>query len=149
MKVEKEDRENDFAQMVIGAFRKRSKALSRRGSTVECTPVKEIVDGQESKLGRTDVTIAYRIEGARIELRLHVWADRWVWVDARRGSKTGWVWEFTDEGRFVSPGGAQDLVRRAEDTIDASYLSAVDVSPAMSKIWSKHLARGPRPIINS
>jgi len=47
--------ENDFAAAVRLAFHKRHKALSRRGATVECTPVKEIVDGHESDVGRTDV----------------------------------------------------------------------------------------------
>ena len=139
-----EAREHDFSRAVLNAFRKRFRALSRRGATVECTPVKEIVNGRESERGRTDIRIAYRVEGARVELRLHVWGDRWVWVDARRASKAGWIWEFTSEGRFISQNGARNLVARAEETMDASFLPAADVSPTMSAIWSKCLAVGPR-----
>jgi hypothetical protein len=136
----------DFSSAVLEVFRKRSRAISRRGATVQCVPVKEIVDGIKSQRGRTDVSIAYRIEGARVELRVHAWGDRWVWIDARRHSKSGWVWEFTNEGRFVSPNGARDLVACVEDTLDASFLASSKVSQAMSLIWSKRLSTGPRRV---
>jgi hypothetical protein len=129
---------------VLAAFQKRSKALSRRGVTLECTPVKEIVNGRESERGRTDVRMAYRVDGARVELRIHAWGDRWIWVDARRASKSGWVWEFTAEGRFVASNGVRDLVGLAEDTIDSSFLPGTEVVLAMHAIWSKRLATGPR-----
>jgi hypothetical protein len=134
----------DFSAALLEAFRKRSKALSRRGATVECIPVKEIVDGRESELGRTDVTIRYR--GPHAQLRVHAWGDRWVWVDARRGSKAGWVWEYTGEGRFISPSGAPGLVQLVEQTMDCAHLAASDVSRAMAAIWSKCLAVGPRRV---
>jgi hypothetical protein len=131
---------------VLAAFKKRSKALSRSGSTLECTPVKEIVDGRESERGRTDVTIDYRVDAARVTLRIHAWGDRWVWIDARRSSKAGWVWEFTAEGRFVASNGAREFVERAEATISASYLPDTEVSAAMRAIWLKCLATGPRRV---
>jgi len=136
----------DFSVALLEAFRKRSKALSRRGATVECGPVQEIVDRQESKMGRTDITIRYRVEGAHVQLRVHAWGDRWIWVDARRGSKTGWVWEYTSEGRFISPSGARGLVEFIEKTIDCSFLAVSDVSQAIAAIWSKCLAIGPRRV---
>ena len=92
-KAEHDSETADFSVALIEALRKRSKALSRRGTKVECTPVKEIVDGQEFERGRTDLTITYRVEGAHVELRVHAWGDRWIWVDARRSSKAGWVWQ--------------------------------------------------------
>ena len=75
--------------------------------------------GASPEIGRTDVSIRYRVHGASVSLRLAVWDDRWVWVDARRSSKSGWVWESTTEGRFVSAGGARDLVAHAEETLSA------------------------------
>ena len=132
--------ENDFAAAVRLAFLKRNKALSRRGATVECTPVKEIVDGHESDVGRTDVRIAYRVQGARISLRLTAWGDRWVWVDARRSSKLGWAWESTSKGRFFAPDEARDLVARVEETLSACHLPVGDVPRAISAIWSECLA---------
>ena len=84
--------------------------------------------------------------GQRVQLRVQVWGDRWVWVDASRYSKSGWVWEFTSEGRFVSPNGARSLVEHAEAMIIASHKKpAAEVPQAMHDIWSKSLAVGPRP----
>jgi hypothetical protein len=138
--------EVDFSSAVLEAFQKRQRAFSRRGAPVECTPVKEIVDGRESEIGRTDVRIEFRVDRARITLRLQVWGDRWVWVDARRSAKFGWVWESTSEGRFVSPGGARDLVAHVEETLSAAHLPIADVPRAISAIWSRCLAVGLRSV---
>jgi hypothetical protein len=145
-KAEHNSERADFSVALLEAFRKRSRALSRLPATVECIPVREIVDGQESELGRTDLTIKYRAKGTRVQLRVHAWGDRWIWVDARRGSKVGWVWEYTNEGRFISPSGAPGLVQLIEQTMDCAYLATSDVSRAMAAIWSKCLAVGPRPV---
>lgn len=141
-----QDERSDFSVSVLEAFRRRSKALSRRGATVECLPVKEVVDGQESSRSRTDVTIKYRVEGAHLQLRVHVWSDRWTWVDARRRSKAGWLWEYRNEGRFLGPKGARGLVELVEKTMDESCLSASDAPRAISAIWSGCLAFGPRSV---
>ena len=134
----------DFAHSVRDSFKKRSRALSRRGAVVDCTPVKEIIDGEESLENRLDVTISYRVDGARVSMRLKVWADRWVWFDARCASKLGWVWSHTAEGRFISDNGARDLVARAEKAMDASHLEIKKVEAEMERIWSTNLATGPR-----
>lgn len=136
----------DFSRAVLDAFRKRSKSISRRGASLEYTPVKEITNGRESDRSRTDVTIAYRVDGAPVKLRVRAWGDRWVWVDARRVSKSGWVWEFTSEGRLLPSSAARDLVSRTEETMDASFLPVSDVSRTISAIWSKCLATGPRRV---
>jgi hypothetical protein len=145
--VEHNSERVDFSVALLEALRKRSKALSRRGATIECSPVKELVDGRESGLGRTDVTIRYRRgEGPDVQLRVHAWGDRWVWVDARRNSKAGWMWEYTNEGRFILPGGARGLVELIERTMDCAHLAASDVVRAIAALWSRCLAVGPRPI---
>lgn len=138
--------EGDLSHAVRLAFRKRSRALSRRGATVECTPVKEVVDGRDSELGRTDVSIEYRVERANVSLRLCVWGDGWVWVDARRSSKSGWVWESTSEGRFVSQNGAGDIVVHVEETLGACHLPVAEVPRAISAIWSRCLSVGLRSV---
>ena len=136
----------NFADAVLQAFRKRSRSIGRRGASLECTPVKEVVNGHESDIGRTDVRIAHRVAGARVELRLNVWGNRRVWVDARRSSKSGWVWEYTAEGRLVPSCDERDLVTRTEQTLDAAYLTDSEVSRAMDAIWSACLASGPRRV---
>lgn len=136
----------DFSCAIQEALRKRRRALSRRGASVSWTCVKEIVNGRETEKGRTDVTIDYRVNGLPVTLRMNVWADRWVWIDARCSTKQGWLWEFTDEGRFISKNGARALVQCAEKTIDASFLPARDAPSVISKVWSTCLASGPRPL---
>lgn len=137
-------KQRDFAQDVAEAFRRRTKAITRRGAKVECVPVKEIVDGQESDIGRVDLGIAYRISGSPVQLRVHVWGDRWVWVDCRSGSKSGWLWTHTAEGRFVSSKGPRGVIERLEKTIDATWSAPQDVVKSVADIWSKCLATGPR-----
>jgi hypothetical protein len=136
--------EDDFADAVLLAFRKRGRALSRGGATVECTPVKEIVDGRASGIGRTDVSIAHR--GTRASIRLVVWGDRWVWVDARRYSKVGWVWKCRSEGWFVSQDGAPAVVAHVEETLSACRLPTAEVPGAISEIWAKCLSVGLRSV---
>jgi hypothetical protein len=137
---------DDFADAVLEAFRKRSRAFARRGAPVECTPVKEIVNGHESEIGRTDVRIVTRVGGTRVRVSLNVWGNRRVWVDARRASKSGWVWEYTAEGRLISRSDERDLVARTENTLNAAYLPDSDVCRAMDAIWSACLASGPRRV---
>lgn len=139
-------RHEDFAAEVGKTFKRRTKAIAYRGARVDCVPVKEIVDGKLSDRGRTDVSITYRVNGARIQLRLHVWGDRWVWVDVRRISKHGWTWAYTAEGRFLSSNGARALVDRVAKTMDATWNAESQVPNSLAEIWSKCLAVGPRSL---
>lgn len=135
-----------FPDEVTLAFGKRRRALASRGLRVEQTPVREIVDGRESDRKRIDMELVYRVDGGRVRFRLHVWSDRWVWIDMRRASKTGWVWEFTAEGRVMPNVSGRDLVMRAEESVDASFLVESEVPKKLCAIWSSAIASGPRAI---
>jgi hypothetical protein len=89
-----------------------------------------------------DLEIAVKM-GA-VSVRVLLWADRWVWVDARQYGtrrKGGWVWSKTLEGRFVASGGAGVLVA----TLEASMsLYAAQPATEIARIWERHLAVGPQ-----
>ena len=134
----------DFSIAVQNAFFKRAKAISRRGANIEIQAIRELLDAK-SERSRTDATITYRVDGAHVQLRVRAWEDRWVWIDIRRRSKVGWVWEYTGEGRFISSKGARGLVEHAEETMAASFLAVEKLPAAIERLWSKCLALGPRP----
>lgn len=134
----------DFTREFAEALRRRAKAITYRGAKIECIPVKEIVDGKESDIRRVDLKLSYRVVRVPVKLQLHVWDDRWVWVDVRQSSRIGWAWEYTAEGRFLSSNGARDLIGRLEKTIDATWAAHKDAKKSVDEIWSKCLATGPR-----
>lgn len=86
------------------------------------------------------VEIACDVAMAR-KLRLFIWNDLWVFIDARTPTKSsGWAWEFTHEGRFAA-GEARALVEALEDSIDAA---AAQSSEDLERVWKPLLASGPR-----
>lgn len=77
------------------------------------------------------------------KLRVFVWEDRWVFVDARTPTKReGWSWESTHEGRLIG-GDAEVLVSALEASIDAARSQSSD---DLSRLWKSLLASGPRPL---
>lgn len=136
----------NFEESVVDSFQKRRKALRHQGVLMESTPVREIIDGRDSEFKRVDITLSYRVDAAKVMLRLAVWGDGWIWVDVRRHSKKGWAWEFTTDGRMSSVEGARALTQCAEATINATMLPSEDVVQAIQAIWVHVLARGPRRV---
>jgi hypothetical protein len=75
------------------------------------------------------------------KLRMFVWEDRWVFVDARTPTKVeGWLWESTQEGRLIG-GDVQVLVSALEASVDATRGQSSD---DLSCLWDSLLAKGPR-----
>jgi hypothetical protein len=111
---------------------------------IECQNVKEIENGVETKLQRLDIDVSYRISAAPVRVRLIVWSDRWLWIDARRSASEGWAWEVTMDGRFLSAERARALIQLLEDTISATRANDGSVPAALERIWKPHLALGPR-----
>jgi hypothetical protein len=137
--------DNDFVSEFAFALHKRAKAIKHRGVKIESQRVKEIKNGVESPIARLDVKLTYRIE-QRVTLTVAVWPDRWIWVDARRSSKRGWLWASTLEGRFLARAGAPDLVRHIEATLDASHGPHDHVPHKIAAVWAGSLAHGPREL---
>jgi hypothetical protein len=130
----------DFIEEVIHALKKRSKSIKHSGGVLQIEKVKEIENGVESSVGRMDITIQLR----KAQMRLIVWGDRWVWLDARQKSKSGWVWEATSQGRLLGEHPAKLLVTKIQETISAAQSFNPGVPSQIEQIWKVHLAVGPR-----
>jgi hypothetical protein len=129
----------DFIEAVIAALKKRSKSIKHSGGVLQIERVKEIENGVESSTGRLDVSIQLR----KVQVRLIVWGDRWVWIDARQRSKTGWVWETTLQGRLLGDQLARLLVAKIQETMKVAVSYNQAVPAQIEKLWKGHLAVGP------
>jgi hypothetical protein len=121
----------------------RRRVLKHRGAKLAWKQSSESLAEGQPPVARLDVDCNYG--PPRTKLRIIVWNDRWTWVDARRGSKKGWVWTVTLEGRFLAAKGTKTLVVLLEQTLDAIG-SAENIETAIAALWSPHLAKGPREI---
>lgn len=75
--------------------------------------------------------------------RLNIWDDRWVWIDAREASESGWIWSWTSDGRLAGECSARDLIDAMVETVDLSCHMTQDDICLFDKIWRGHLAKGP------
>jgi hypothetical protein len=84
----------------------------------------------------------YRVDASPVTVRLAVWSDRWIWLDARRRGKRGWAWFTTLEGRYIGKNGPDGLVRQLEQI----FTAGLDDDPVrrIGQIWNPILAKGPR-----
>ena len=126
-----------FLVEVLGALSNRRKAIRYRLRRVSAEKVLERTDSQERE--KVEITC----EGHGQKLRLFLWDDRWVFIDARMPSKRGWAWEFTYQGRLIGAADARSLVGALEQSIDASTLGD---TAALERVWRPLLAAGPRPV---
>jgi hypothetical protein len=136
--------DDEFLQSVAEAFRRRRKALNHRASRADCQKVYEV-----SESSRTERLEIYLEDGTRQRgalLRLHAWPDRWIWVDARRSTKTGWAWEWTYEGRLLGKHAGQDVVEALEKTYDLLPSMDAALTQELVKPWKRLLAKGPLEI---
>lgn len=126
---------SNFLAGVAIALDKRRKAIRYSLRNLKVESCEERLSDEEpdkleitGKLGRTN-------------LRLFVWEDRWVFVDARTPMKgDGWAWESTHEGRLTA-GDAQVLVNALEASIAAASGQSSD---EFERVWKPLLATGPR-----
>lgn len=135
--------EHDFIREVVSCLERRSRAIKRIASAVRVADRQGRPD--DSGIRSVELDLGYRVLGQVVQLHLVVWADRWLFVDARQRTKNGWAWSFTIEGRFLASEGARDFVRRIEDTVHASRASETELSERMVRIWAPFVAQGPRP----
>jgi hypothetical protein len=130
-------RESPFLDDLLSSLTRRRKAIKHRVRALRAERVSDSSDGLES----AKVEIQCDLLAPRTMLRLNAWADRWIWVDARRSGKSGWVWQFTTEGRLLGDQLARELVAALEASIGAQGIES-----DLRAIWAPILAQGPRRV---
>lgn len=136
--------ENQFLESLVFSLKKRRKSLAHKNVTIRCDKVYETTEGLRTEIAEVvlDDSIAPNRSAA---LRLNVWPNRWVWVDARKYEKKGLAWSWSFEGRLQGNCSARDLVETAEESFLFSRYA--DPSPTISEInkyWHAILATGPK-----
>jgi len=128
--------DSPYLTLLSGALMKRRKAIKYRVKKIEFQKIIE-KGAESSNTKKLEITIT---PCSRVVIRLFVWDDRWVWIDARRSSKNGWLFEWTSSGRVLQES-ARNLVSTLEQSI--SYAVASEDNK-LNNIWDKMLHRGPR-----
>lgn len=128
--------ESPFLKNILGGLSKRRKAIRYKVRQISIEKVRERTDSEERE--KLEITCEWNAK----KLRLFLWDDRWVFIDARMSSKQGWAWEFTHQGRLMGIADARVLVAALEQSIEASSLGD---SATLEGLWSRLLAQGPRP----
>jgi hypothetical protein len=129
---------------VLDGLRRRSRALKHKTHSVECERVFEEANGK--RIERIDLTLRQSRSSHGLVLRAKIWQDRWAWIDARSGGKSGWTMEWTVEGRAAGGVSGQALMDRIEGTFDAISTAKAADDAALDKIWKEILLRGPKPV---
>lgn len=130
---------------LAGAIRARSRALKHKFSSIEMKSSYD--DSFDPPVEAYHIVLRERISFKSTTIRLTYWDDRWVWIDARAGSKKGWIWSFTDQGRLKGGNSGGDLLRFVEQfhQMLPSAAATFDYETA-SSFWDKLLMKGPRAI---
>lgn len=123
-----------FLAGVLAALAKRRRAIRHKVRKIAVDKLRERISADEhEKLEISSVV-------GTAQLRLFVWDDRWVFVDARIPTKSdGWSWEFSYEGRLVGDE-ARALIEAFEDSIEAA---AMQSGERLELVWKPLLAGGP------
>lgn len=135
--------EPSFVHDVSSSLAKRARAIKHRGVQLVSEMREPILPDEPH--GSVELRLGYSINGSRVQLRVTVWDDRWVWIDVRRALKRGWAWSATCEGRYSDHAGSSGLIRRLEETITASQ-EEDNVSSRIQRIWADCLAKGLRVV---
>jgi hypothetical protein len=136
--------ENEFLEDVADSLRKRLKAISHQASRIDGQKVYETVGSAKEEKFEIYLAKTSSRNGPRI--RVNVWADRWISVDAREPSPKGvkgWLWEWTTEGRLMGGLGGKEIVQALEAGISSLYQIDKDRVHKFDEIWRPILARGP------
>lgn len=111
--------------------------MKHRIAVVECERVLELKEGDEHE--RIELRLRERASRG-LSVRLWLWDDRWCWFDARIGAKTGWAFEWTDQGRLAPGQTGRSLVEACECAFDKARAADAD---ALAALWRPLLLRGP------
>jgi hypothetical protein len=124
----------------LAAVNSRSRSLKRTFRKIIFDASND--EASEPPLEKLDVTFQKGITSNSVRIKLVIWADRWVWVDAREPSRQGWRWFRTFDGRLAGGQSGADLLRAIEE-FAVSLPGNTDDLAIAERIWSKILLKGP------
>lgn len=136
--------ENEFLEEVAESLRKRRKAISHQASRIDGQKAYETVGSAKEEKFEIYLDKTSSRKGPR--LKVSVWADRWILVDAREPSGKGvkgWLWEWTADGRLIGGLSGKEIVRALEESISALYAMDKGRVQKFDEIWRHILTRGP------
>lgn len=136
---------NEFLADVLLSLGRRRKAIRHNVQSIAVEKVLERTDGEEVEKLEIE---CIPLHPNHTRVRVSVWEDRWVWVDARSmiGSTKGWNWEFTAQGRATGGVDARRLIQAIEASISAASPVEADNAGALKVVWTPLLAAGPQPV---
>src|SRR3569833_3577666 len=133
--------ENPLIGEVLDSIRRRAKAWKGAFSTRTCEKV--IERDVEKSREKIELTLMRSRTGG-VTVRLSVWDDRWVWLDIREGSKAGWLWTWTDQGRLSADTSPRALIEALDSTIRLLPSPGAQFRPeTFTTIWNGKLLNGP------
>jgi len=131
---------NTFLEEIVSALRKRSKALKHKTSRISIDRIYEVNDDERCEKLELNID---PILPKKCNCEVFIWEDRWIWLDVRKGSKTGWIWEWGIEGRVLDVSG-RDILLRIEEML--SKLKRLDADKKeqnesiLNNVWSGIIA---------
>jgi len=128
-----------FVEDLRLSLRKRQKAIKHR---LRAFDIERLVDRSDER-ALHGLGIDCTILAPRTMVRLEAWDNRWVWFDARQGSKEGWRWFYTHEGRMFGDDGGRRLVGALEASFGAAQDAVHSGRMTFAAIWEPLLAQGP------
>lgn len=139
------DAKTSEIQSVVDSLNKRRKSIKNR---VHSLAFERVIERDENgELEKLEVALRTRKATNSPSFRLHVWSDRWVWVDARLGGKSGWEWEWQCEGRCHGDNIGKSLVSSIEKSISIVAITDTDnIAGGLDKVWASLLAQGPKEV---
>ena len=132
--------ESSFLQEIVNALRKRGKSIKNSVSTYSCERVRE----RRDECSRELVELSFdRISPQSTRIRVHLWDDRWLWIDVRQASKNGWVFEWQHEGR-VGDTDPTVVVNAVLRTVRGHYGQNLSAAlDELDSLWPKIAKNGP------
>lgn len=137
--------ENHALKDVYENIKRRSKAIKYRGGLLSCERILER-DGDES-MEKLEFSYGPKKSVSAPSIRMYVWSDRWVWVDAREASRNGWKWEWTGEGRAPGQDFGRVLTKALERSIDEAITCLGNAPDELEKIWGPLLSDGRLEVV--
>ena len=98
------------------------------------------------QMERVEISIRPMRRLSKAIFQVNAWEDRWIWLDAREGSREGWVWEWASEGRATQSVFGRCLAEKIEESFDQISHAGPEIAFHLSKIWHGSLASGPKRV---